>query len=126
VRGSLYVEMQASMGNSRTVGRVHLSDLHTLPHGETMKARNHDELILEFEETLLRFEANGIRHSKEDPEYRKMYKADLRDLKKGLGLMKQGKYTKAYEWISGLDTNVREIPPDSVWEKLVASRGWQE
>ena len=91
-----------------------------------MKARNHDELILEFEETLLRFEVNGVRYSKEDPSYRKSYKADLRDLRKGLTLMKQGKYTKAYEWISGLDTNVREIPPDAVWEKLVASRGWQE
>ena len=126
MRGSLYVEMQASMGDARTVGWVHLSDVHKMPFGETMKAKNHDELILEFEKCLIAFDESGIRFSKGDPNYRKLYKADLRDLQKGLKLMKAGYYHRAYDWISGLDTNIREVPPDAVWQALVDSRGWQE
>lgn len=114
------------MGDARAVGWLHLPDVHKMPCGETMKHRNHDTLVAEFDAAIGNHDRHARSWCKEDPSFAKCHRADLKDLKKGLALMKQGKYKKAYIHISGLDTNVREIPPDSVWNVLVESSYWQE
>jgi len=54
----------------------------------------------------------------EDKQYRKMFEDDVKDLKKGLDLMKKKDYKGAIKFLDNLDTAVRDEIPTSVWNFL--------
>lgn len=53
-----------------------------------------------------------------DPGMLKMYREDIKDLKKVRTLIKNKKYAEAYKKAWQMDTAVRECIPDMVWEFL--------
>jgi hypothetical protein len=58
---------------------------------------------------------------------RKCYAKDRKDLRHVLSLYKKGQWAKAGEFSSHLDTMVREMIPDPIWEAIqTAYTGYEE
>jgi hypothetical protein len=63
----------------------------------------------------------------DDVDMRKCYTADRKDLRHVLLLYKKGKWAKAGEFASHLDTLVREMIPDPIWDVIqTAYSGYEE
>lgn len=62
----------------------------------------------------------------DDSSMKKMYTQDRRDLRKVLSLYKTGKWAKGEELASGLDTAVREMIPNPIWDALTNAYSYEE
>lgn len=62
----------------------------------------------------------------DDADLRKCYTQDRRDLRRVQTLYKRGQWAKAGEFASGLDTLVREMIPDTIWESIQTAYSGEE
>lgn len=63
----------------------------------------------------------------DDANMRKCYTQDRKDLRRVLTLYKRGSWRQAGEFASHLDTMVREMVPDSIWQAIqTAYEGYEE
>jgi hypothetical protein len=75
------------------------------------------------EEWLVKFEKviDKWRHTFDadrDKEMIKVHREDAKDLTKGLNMLRAGKYEEARRHFEYLDTVVRELVPDNIWDYL--------
>lgn len=56
----------------------------------------------------------------DDASMRACYTQDRKDLRKVLSLCKRGKWQEAIEFARGLDTLVREMIPNGIWDHITS------
>ena len=66
------------------------------------------------------------RYEDEGTEMKKMFTQDRRDLRKVLSSYKTGKWAKGGSLASNLDTAVREMIPDPIWDALMNAYSYEE
>lgn len=62
----------------------------------------------------------------EDAEMRKCYTQDRKDLRRVLTLYKRGSWKQAADFADSLDTLVREMIPDPIWDSIQSTNSYEE
>lgn len=76
--------------------------------------RTHTQMVANFKKAIDAWECDDA-----EPDMKKMYTKDRKDLRKVLTQFKNKKYVKAFNMACDLDTLVRDQIPDDVYELML-------
>jgi hypothetical protein len=80
--------------------------------------QNHREMVAHFDKVITQFLNTGLSHFKIGSHMAKVYHDDATALRSVLTCFRRKKFVEAWAIARGLDTLVRDIIPENIWELL--------